>query len=124
MKVVIDMNLTPAWVEFLAANGLEAQHWSAVGSPRASDDAVMSWARANGHVVLTHDLDFGALLALAGLIGPSVVLLRAQDVMPDAIGVRVLAVLRAHAKEIEQGALVVLDDTNARVRVLPVRSRA
>lgn len=32
MKVVIDMNLTPAWVEFMAANGLEAQHWSAVGS--------------------------------------------------------------------------------------------
>lgn len=123
MKVVIDMNLTPAWVEFLATNGIEAQHWSAVGSPRAPDEVVMSWARARGHVVLTHDLDFGALLALAGLTGPSVVMVRAQDVMPDALGVRVLAVLRTHGKEIEQGALVVLDDANARVRVLPVRSR-
>lgn len=43
--------------------------------------------------------------------------------MPDAVGVRLLAVLRTHSKEIEQGALLVLDDTNARVRVLPVRSR-
>lgn len=124
MRVVVDMNLTPAWVGFLTTHGIEAQHWSSVGSPSAPDEVVMSWARTNGHVVFTHDLDFGALLAIAGSGGPSVIQVRAQDVLPDAIGLRVLEVLRTHAPEIERGALVVLDDASSRVRVLPVRSRS
>ena len=118
------MNLTPAWVGFFTSHGIEAQHWSSVGSPNATDEVVMSWARTSGHVVFTHDLDFGALLAIAGSTGPSVIQVRAQDVLPDAIGLRVLEVLQKLEPEIERGALVVLDDANARVRVLPVRSRA
>jgi predicted nuclease of predicted toxin-antitoxin system len=31
MKLVVDMNLPPRWVAFLAANGIEAVHWSDVG---------------------------------------------------------------------------------------------
>jgi hypothetical protein len=32
----------------------------------------MAWARANGHVVFTHDLDFGTTLALTHAADPSV----------------------------------------------------
>lgn len=42
----------------------------------------MAWARANDRIVFTHDLDFGRLLALAGRVGPSVMQVRTQDVLP------------------------------------------
>lgn len=44
MKVLIDMNLSPAWVETLGEAGFEALHWSAVGDPRAPDRKILKWA--------------------------------------------------------------------------------
>lgn len=80
----------------------------------------MRWARENAHVLVTHDLDFGALLATSGAGGPSVVQVRAQDVTPDVLEPTLVAVLRAHAEALEAGALVTADESSARVRVLPL----
>lgn len=123
MRVLVDVNLSPTWVGFLAANSIEARHWCDVGPPGAEDHEVMQWALAGGWIVLTHDLDFGALLALAGERGPSVIQVRTQDVLPLSLGPRVIAVLREHEREIALGAIVVLDDAAARLRLLPIRSR-
>lgn len=80
----------------------------------------MEWARAHGHVVLTHDLDFGILLALTAAGSPSVVQVRTRDVTPEHL-VRLLPpVLRAHETALEAGAIVTLDEANARVRLLPL----
>jgi predicted nuclease of predicted toxin-antitoxin system len=123
MKCIVDMNLSPSWVRFLREASIEAQHWSTIGHPGAADSEVLAAAQARGAIVFTNDLDFGTLLVKAGSIGPSVLLVRTQDVLPEALGARLLAVLRACAAELEAGALVVIDDAAARVRVLPVRSR-
>jgi predicted nuclease of predicted toxin-antitoxin system len=45
MKLLLDMNLPPAWVPVLNAGGHEAVHWSSVGDPRARDADIMAWAR-------------------------------------------------------------------------------
>ena len=37
MKLVVDVNLPPKWVEFLATGGIQAVHWSSVGDLRATD---------------------------------------------------------------------------------------
>jgi predicted nuclease of predicted toxin-antitoxin system len=63
MKLLIDMNLSPRWVATLAAAGFETAHWSSLGEPDAADHEIMAFAAANGFVVVTHDLDFGAILA-------------------------------------------------------------
>lgn len=115
------MNLTPGWVGFLRDNGFEAVHWSTVGDPRASDAAIMAWARDNGWLVFTHDLDFSALLAATQATGPSVIQLRTQEIMPEAIGHDVLRVLQQHRAALEDGAIVSVDVVAARVRVLPIR---
>lgn len=115
------MNLAPLWVGYLVGQGFEAVHESAVGSPKAPDTVIMDWARENGHLVLTHDLDFSALIALAGLSGPSVVHVRSQGILPAQIGTTVVAVLRAHQDSLASGAIVTIDDAAARVRILPVR---
>jgi len=70
MKILIDMNLPPRWVQVFTAEGWEALHWSRVGAPTASDREIMAWARENGFVVFTHDLDFSALLAATQGEGP------------------------------------------------------
>ncbi len=66
MKLLVDMNLSPRWTLLLAGNGFDASHWSAVGAPDAPDAEIMAFARSGDHVVLTHDLDFGAILAATG----------------------------------------------------------
>lgn len=58
MKLLIDMNLPPEWVNIFEKNGLHAVYWSDIGDPRASDSSIMTWARENNYVVFTRDLDF------------------------------------------------------------------
>lgn len=120
VPLVVDMNLSVEWVAELAAHGWFAVHWSTVGDPRADDSAIMAWALANGHVVFTHDLDFGAMLALTHATEPSVVQVRGQNVLPEDIGPTVIAALRQHDAALAAGALVVIDLKKSRVRVLPL----
>ncbi len=122
MKLVVDMNLSPDWVTLLREAGWEAEHWSQLGNPRAVDGEIMAWSKEHGSVVFTHDLDFGALLALTQAEGPSVIQVRTQDVTPGAIGRLVLDALTRFQPELEAGALIVLDEARCRVRILPLRS--
>ena len=62
MKLVIDMNLSLEWVAVLQRHGFQAVHWPTVGNPRAGDAEIMTWARATGHMVFTHDLGVGHCL--------------------------------------------------------------
>jgi predicted nuclease of predicted toxin-antitoxin system len=120
VRIRVDVNLSPSWVGVLASRGHEATHWTAIGDPRASDREIMDWARANGHVVFTHDLDFGVLLALTRASGPSVVQVRTQDVLPSAIAGVVTTALQQHEAAITSGAIVSIDEATSRVRVLPI----
>ncbi|MBI5410731.1 MAG: DUF5615 family PIN-like protein [Nitrospirae bacterium] len=120
MKLLIDMNLSPQWVGVFEPRGWEARHWSNVGDPRATDQAIMEWAQANGYVVLTHDLDFGTLLALTYARGPSVIQVRTQDVTPGYLAPLVINVLDQYRTELEAGALITVDETTARARILPL----
>ncbi|MDR1307614.1 MAG: DUF5615 family PIN-like protein [Treponema sp.] len=40
MKILVDMNLSPRWVDFLSGNGIEAVHWSSIGPPDAPDTGI------------------------------------------------------------------------------------
>ncbi len=123
MKLLIDMNLSPRWVSLLADAGMEAAHWSTLGGANAPDTEIMAFAKANDYVVLTHDLDFGAILAVTHGEKPSVIQIRSADVSPDVIGKSVIIALRQMKAELEEGALVTLDPNRPRLRVLPLRLR-
>jgi predicted nuclease of predicted toxin-antitoxin system len=123
MKFIIDMNLSPRWVDVLTASGIGAIHWISLGANNAPDTEIMAYARAHDFVVLTHDLDFGAILAATHGEKPSVVQIRAEDVSPDVIGKQVMAALQQMASELEQGALLTIDPSRTRLRLLPFPSR-
>jgi predicted nuclease of predicted toxin-antitoxin system len=71
MKLLVDMNLSPAWVRFLVAAGRDAVHWSEIGPADAEDASILNWAAEHDCVVLTADLDFGAILAATRATGPA-----------------------------------------------------
>jgi predicted nuclease of predicted toxin-antitoxin system len=119
VPVLVDMNLSVEWAPLPQAAGWPAVHWSSVGDPRADDAEIMAWAMAHGQIVLTHDLDFGTALALTHAQGPSVLQVRSQAVLPEQIGPLVLASLTRYEAELAAGALVVVEESKSRVRVLP-----
>lgn len=120
MKVLIDMNLSPSWVQALEDHGFQALHWSSVGDGGAADTVVLGWAKQNGYVVFTNDLDFGAILALTRAAAPSVLQVRTQDLSPDHLIDLVVRGLQQHETALEHGALISIDEQRLRARVLPL----
>jgi len=120
MKLLVDMNLSPDWVQPLENAGWEAQHWSTLGDPRATDATIFVFAAERGWVIFTHDLDFGAILAHTRAGRPSVFQVRARDVSPAFLAPLVIRTLRQLTAQLEAGALVTLDEARQRVRLLPL----
>ena len=123
MKLLVDMNLSPRWVDALQAAGHEAAHWSTLGPWTASDREIMQFAQDNNFVVLTHDLDFGDILAATGGAKPSVVQIRASGLGVTRIGAQVVGAMALCTDELDAGALVTIDATRSRLRLLPLPFR-
>ena len=123
MKLLVDMNLSPRWIGLLKDSGVDAVHWSVVGKINAPDAEIMAYAMANDCIVLTHDLDFSAILAATQGEKPSVVQIRADDVSPSAIGIQVVAALRQMESELEAGALLTIDPGRTRLNLLPLQRK-
>ncbi len=121
MKVLVDMNLSPDWTRFLGDAGFEATHWSKVGPTTAPDDELIRWAAENDHIVLTNDLDFGAILAVTRGTKPSVIQVRGDLLSPHEIGNAVVRAIRQARQELIDGALISVDVSSARLRILPLR---
>jgi predicted nuclease of predicted toxin-antitoxin system len=120
MKILIDMNLSPDWVQVFEKYGIESVHWSTIGDPRAIDRVIMNWASTNSYIVFTNDLDFGTLLAATQAESPSVIQVRTQDLLPASIENLVIEALNRFESELESGALITIDLTRSRVRILPI----
>jgi predicted nuclease of predicted toxin-antitoxin system len=87
----------------------------------ASDTEIMGYASTHGYVVLTHDLDFSAILAATDGGRPSVVEIRAEDVGIAAIGTQVVAALRQMESDLEAGVLLTIEPSRMRIRFLPLQ---
>ena len=120
MKILIDMNLSPDWVHEFEINNITATHWSFVGKYNAADSELMDWARKNDHIIFTHDLDFGTALALTNAEKPSVVQVRTQNVTVEHLSKMVISTILTYEHLLLTGALLVLDEEKARVRILPL----
>ena len=114
MKLLVDMNLSPSWIERLARHGFEAVHWSTIGAATAPDVEILTWATEHHFVVITNDLDFSAILAAGAVDGPSVVQIRSQDLLSDVVVSIVAKALEAHREDIERGALLLCRTNGAR----------
>lgn len=108
------------WAAELQSRGFEAVHWSGTGSASASDEEVLGWCASHGHVLFTHDLDFGAILAASKDRGPSVIQLRTENVTPEAMAQQVASTFRQLEGLLAAGALVTIEPGRHRARLLPL----
>lgn len=120
MKILIDMNLSPVWVQYFAENAFVSKHWSVIGKANDPDKVIFEYAKQNGFVVFTHDLDFGAILAATNAKAPSVFQIRSQNLLPEAIGPTVLKCFHDYAGFLNSGCLITLFDQKSRIRLLPL----
>jgi predicted nuclease of predicted toxin-antitoxin system len=125
VKVLVDMNLAPNWVTFLSGAGFAVQHWRDLGIYNAPDSEIMAYAKAEGWIVLTNDLDFSSMLAWSGDAQPTVVQIRAPDLRVEVIGDLVLsALVRLRVEAGDAGTLVTVEPERTRFRVLPFPKRS
>ena len=122
MRFLIDANLSPRLASLLASEGHDAVAVRQVGLTDAPDDVIVDYAANDDRVVVSHDTDFGALLAFRGLTRPSFILFRSSDpITPDQQAALIISNLDTFADELESGAIVVFARGRLRVRRLPVR---
>jgi predicted nuclease of predicted toxin-antitoxin system len=123
MKILIDMNMSPDWVPVLREFVSAVVHWSDVGDSNATDTSIATYAQREDFVILTQDLDFGAILSASGDRSPSVILLRAGRVTPSAFGMQVIAAIERLHDELIAGAFVTIERGRTRISPLPLGKR-
>ena len=121
MKILIDMNLSPSWENYLSNAGIDCVHWSKIGRDDEPDSQVFTYAKENNNVIITHDLDFGTMLAYSNEDGPSVIQIRTENITPESYGKKLISILKNVEAYLNEGALLVVDENRNRIRMLPLK---
>lgn len=120
MKFLLNMNVPRELGRRLAARGHECRHVGDIGMAQASDVAIIEEAKANKEVIVTHDLDYGHLLAFSGEPAPSVIIFRLRNTHPDNLFAQMMSTWPEIERPLLEGAIVALEDAALRIRRLPI----
>ena len=120
MKFLLDMGISPETGMYLTKLGHDAVHLIDEAIGRASDFEIMDKALNEQRIILTHDLDFGKLLAFSGEKLPSVVIFRLRNMRPENVNRFCERVIDRFSDSLEQGAILSVGDKKIRSHVLPV----
>ncbi|NOZ48621.1 MAG: hypothetical protein GXP37_01075 [Chloroflexi bacterium] len=121
MKFLADMGISPKTVAFLRELGSEAVHLHEERLDRMMDAAILVKAREEGRVLLTHDLDFGELVAASGAQLPSVIVFRLRNMRPENVNQHLMRIIEEHGAMLETGAFISVTEGRIRMRPLPLR---
>ena len=120
MTLILDMNLSPKLAEMLVERQIDAKHWYMIGKPTAIDEEIMTYAKETSSIVVTHDLDFTAILCATQSYRPSIIQIRKQGLDLNVLATLLAAAVRQWADELSNGAVLSLDTNKLRVRLLPL----
>ena len=120
IKILLDQGLPRSAVARLRESGWDAVHAYAIGLSRASDQAILAYARHERRIVVTLDADFHALLAVTNADAPSVIRIRQEGLHGTKLAELLLRIWPRIERQIMQGAMVTVTETVIRIRQLPV----
>jgi predicted nuclease of predicted toxin-antitoxin system len=120
MRLLADLHIAPATVEFLRRLGHDVVRVSDVMPATSTDAAIVAEAARQQRIILTQDLDFSAIVALARLAHPSIVTLRLSSSRIERVNAVLETVLPAVQQELLAGAVITVEDTRIRSRNLPI----
>ena len=122
MRFLVDANLSPRLAERLRREGHDAVAVGEVGLAGASDDDILNHAIASERVIISHDTDFGSLLAFRRLGAPSFILIRSSDPLtPDEQADLIADNLDVVSDDVAAGAIIVFARGRLRSRRLPLQ---
>jgi predicted nuclease of predicted toxin-antitoxin system len=121
LSLLADVHISPLTVAALRSQGYDIVRSTDLLPATAADAEILEFARVEGKVVLTQDLDFSMLVALSHYGLPSLITLRLSSAKPDVVVQRLLDVLPTVETELTAGAAVTISDDSVRVRKLPIR---
>ena len=120
MRFLADMGVGLRVVEWLRGGGHDAVHLRERGWHRLANGEIFERAGAEGRVILTFDLDFGEIAALSRGRAASVVVFRMSNARWSHVIERLSAALPLATPALEQGAVVVVEESRHRIRRLPI----
>jgi predicted nuclease of predicted toxin-antitoxin system len=118
MRFLADMGISPKVVDFLQHLGYKSAHLHKEGLHRLNDSQILEKARKEGYIVLTHDLDFGELLAASGADLPSVLIFRLRNMRPENVSRYLFKIISEYSKNLESGAIITVTEGRIRMRDL------
>jgi len=123
MRFLADMGVSTGVMEWLRNNGHDAKHLREEGLHRMPNGEIFTKAIHENRIIITFDIDFGEIVALAKGKRASVILFRLHNTRTSHLLDRLSAVLKDSAKALEEGAVVVVEEARHRVRYLPPGAR-
>lgn len=122
MKFLVDANVSPRVADLLRVAGHDAVAVREIGLQHSSDDELLDRAVADGRIVVSHDTDFGTLLAIRRTNEPSCILVRSADPLTaDQLAGLLLNNLAVMTNDLNDGAIITLCRGRLRSRRLPLR---
>ena len=120
MNFLADMGISPRVVEELRRRGHDALHLAEQGLNRMADRDILQKAREENRVLLTHDLDFGELLAASGGNLPSVIIFRLKDMRAPNVSQHLFSIINQQSEALNNGAVLSVTEQKVRIRMLPI----
>ena len=106
---------------FLRNESHDVTHLHEEGLDRLDDATILAKARDEDRILLTHDLDFGDLVAATGARLPSVVVFRLRNMRPDRVNRWLQQLMAQHGAVLSKGAIASVTEGRVRVRTLPLQ---
>jgi predicted nuclease of predicted toxin-antitoxin system len=124
MRFLADMGISPRVVEELRQKGHDAVHLIDENLSRLPDGDILEKAREERRVLLTHDLDFGELLAATRERLPSVVIFRLKDMRPANVSRHLFSLINKQIEALNTGAVCSVTERKVRIRSLPIEKQS
>ena len=122
MKVFLDQGLPYSTIKPLQTAGWDVIHTVDVGMERATDRAIIQYAREQGRFCVTLDSDFHSIIALENNDAPSVIRIRQEGLKGSAVAALLLKIYPMISEDLHAGALITVTDQAVRLRRLPILS--
>ena len=120
MKFLVDNALSPVVAQGLKSAGHDSAHVRDYGLQSASDAEIRQAALREGRIIISADMDFARLVSEDPAVRLSIILFRGKPRRPEEQLAALLSNLPAIEEHLVKGAVVVIEESRIRLRLLPL----
>ena len=114
------MGVSQRVVTWLREQGHDATHLRDEGLHTLENGGIFAKGFRESRIILTWDLDFTEIVALSKTGVVSAVVFRLMNTRSDHVITRLARVLLASAQDLDEGAIISVEEGRHRVRLLPL----